>query len=107
MIRTTAIASLIALAATAPALGAGTGADLYEEHCASCHGADGRGRTPAGRKLGAKDLNQSKLTPEEFARRILEGSKDAKGNARMPAFKDKLSPDDVAPLVAYLQSLRK
>lgn len=95
------------IAATSPAFGAVTGVDSYVEHCAPCHGTDGRGRTPAGKKLGAKDLTQSKMPPEEIARRILEGAKDARGNARMPAFKDKVASDDLPALVAYVQSLRK
>jgi cytochrome c553 len=33
---------------------------LWKEHCASCHGMDGRGKTKAGRKAKVKDLTDKK-----------------------------------------------
>ena len=65
--------------------------DVFAGHCASCHGLDGRARTPAGKKLLAKDLSESKLSDAEIVGRILEGLSDKKGSSRMPAFKDHLS----------------
>lgn len=79
---------------------------LFTTHCMSCHGPDGKARTPVGRKLGVKDLTESKTSDEEIERQILEGAKDKQGNQRMPPFKQKLSADDVKLLVGWVKSLR-
>ncbi|MCX6955798.1 MAG: c-type cytochrome, partial [Verrucomicrobia bacterium] len=76
-------------------------------HCAACHGADGRARTPAGKKLGAKDLSESKFTDAEIETRILHGVKDKKGAERMPAFKERLRAEEVAALVAFVKTFRR
>ena len=39
---------------------------LYNKECAGCHGKDGKGKTPTGRKVGAKDLTLSKSTDAEM-----------------------------------------
>ena len=85
---------------------AADGQKLYITNCASCHGTDGKGRTPAGKKLGARDLTQSKLTDAEIEKQIVVGTSDAKGNSRMPSFKTVLQPEDITPLVAYVNTLR-
>jgi mono/diheme cytochrome c family protein len=85
---------------------AADGQKLYTTNCASCHGADGKGRTPAGKKLGARDLTQSKLADAEIERQIVVGTTDAKGNSRMPSFKAVLQPEEIAVLVAYVNKLR-
>lgn len=79
---------------------------LFKTHCASCHGPDGKARTPVARKLGVKDLTESKTTDEEIERQILEGAKDKQGNQRMPPFKQKLSADEVKLLVGWVKSFR-
>jgi mono/diheme cytochrome c family protein len=105
---TVCLLSVMALALGAAADAAAVeGQSLYLEHCASCHAPDGKGRTPAGKKFGAKDLTESKLSDADIARQIVDGTKDAKGKARMPAFKEKLTPADVSSLAAYLKALRK
>jgi len=107
-VRTTAKLLPLALILLAPrAIGAPTGEDIFAENCASCHGTDGKGRTPAGKKLGAKDLTASKISEAEIARQILDGTKDPKGAARMPAFKERLSPNDIPALADYVKSFRK
>ena len=83
------------------------GAALYEHYCIPCHGPDGRARTPAARKLGAKDLTESKLTDAEIAQQIAGGKKDAGGKERMPAFKATLAEPEIAALVGFVKSLRK
>jgi mono/diheme cytochrome c family protein len=85
---------------------AASGVEMFAEHCASCHGSDGKGRTPAGKKLRVKDLAASKLADHDIEKQIVNGTQDAKGNARMPEFKTKLSPDEIAALVAYVKTLR-
>jgi len=57
---------------------AADGQKLYITNCASCHGTDGKGRTPTGKRLGAHDLTQSKLSDAELERQIVVGATDAK-----------------------------
>jgi mono/diheme cytochrome c family protein len=86
---------------------AADGSELFTTHCAPCHGADGKARTPAGKKLGAKDLSESKLADADIEKQILTGTKDPKGNERMPPFKAKLAPDEVAAVVAFVKTFRR
>src|SRR5512144_994452 len=37
---------------------------LYEKDCAKCHGADGKGQTKMGQKLGVKDYTDAKVQAE-------------------------------------------
>ena len=44
-------------------------AALYEKHCLKCHGADGKGETKMGKKVGAKDLTDAKVQAEHRGHR--------------------------------------
>ncbi len=85
--------------------------EIFEKDCAKCHGADGKGKTKMGEKLGVKDYtdpkNQSEMTDADMAKAIKEGVKE-KGTdkTRMKAFSD-LSDDEVKALVAYVRSFKK
>ena len=92
-------------AAHPPARAAGEEA-LFAKHCASCHGPDGKARTPAGRKLGAKDLSLSKATDAEIEKQIIEGKKDQRGLQKMPPFKGKLSPEEIQSLLGWVKRFR-
>lgn len=98
---------LAVAAATAHGFAAPSGEALFGDYCASCHGLDGRARTPAGRKLGAKDLSASKLGDAEIEKQILGGTKDARGNDRMPSFREKLKPEEIAAVAAYVKHFRR
>lgn len=81
--------------------------ELFIKNCASCHGKDGKAQTPIARKLGVKDLTQSKLTEAEIEKQIVEGKRDDHGKEKMPSFKSKLSADEVKALVKTVKDLRK
>ena len=83
------------------------GKELFLKHCAPCHGPDGKARTPIGRKIGVKDLSESKAADADVVRQILEGTKDKRGLERMPAFKGKLAAEEVESLVPVAKSFRK
>jgi mono/diheme cytochrome c family protein len=100
-------ASLALASLLVPSSWAADGAEIFAAHCASCHGLDGKARTPAGKKFNARDLSESKLTDAEIAHQILEGVKDTKGAPRMPAFKEKVAPSDVAALVTHVKTFRR
>lgn len=97
--------SAIALA-TPATIHAADGSDVFAANCVPCHGPDGKARTPAGRKLHAADLTKSKLADADIEKQIAEGTKDAKGKERMPSFNARLSPAEIAALVAYVKTLR-
>jgi mono/diheme cytochrome c family protein len=80
---------------------------LFAKNCASCHGKDGKAKTPIAHKLHVKDLTQSKTTDLEMVKQVTEGSFDEMGDQKMPPFKDKLSPEEILSLVAFVKTLRQ
>ena len=78
--------------------------------CAKCHGADGKGQTKMGAKLGVKDLSDAKVQDElkdDVAfKAIKEGLKDKDDKTLMKPFED-LSGDDIKALVQYVRGFKK
>ena len=85
-------------------------AENWTKHCGSCHGADGTGKTKAGRMAGAKDLTdaayQKQFTDEQLVQRLKDGVTD-KGKEKMKPFKDTLSDDELKALVAKVRTFAK
>jgi mono/diheme cytochrome c family protein len=81
----------------------------WENLCAKCHGADGKGQTKMGQKLGVKDFSDAKVQAafkdEDATKSIKEGKKDADGKTLMKPF-DTLSDEEVKALVAYVRGLK-
>ncbi len=82
----------------------------YEKDCAKCHGADGKGDTKMGKKLGAKDYTdakvQAELKDEAAFKAIKEGLKDKDGKVLMkPA--EEMSDTDIKALVEYMRKFKK
>jgi cytochrome c553 len=82
----------------------------YDASCAKCHGAEGKGDTKMGQKLGVKDFTDAKvqadLKDDAAIKAIKEGLKDADGKTLMkPA--EGLSDDDIKGLVAYMRAFKK
>jgi cytochrome c6 len=76
----------------------------YKTNCVLCHAADGSGSSASGKALGAKDLASGevqKKTDEDLTGVI------TKGQGKMPAFGEKLKPDQIKQLVAYIRALPK
>jgi cytochrome c553 len=82
----------------------------WENHCLSCHGADGRGDTKMGKKLKIKDLTdaafQASFTDEDAIKAIKEGIKSENGKTVMKPIEG-LTDDEINALVAYVRSLKK
>jgi mono/diheme cytochrome c family protein len=79
-------------------------AALFKSKCVMCHGEDGSGNTPSGKALKAKDLRSDEVqknSDAELTEVIIKG-----GN-KMPAFGQKLKPDQIQQLVAYIRHLGK
>jgi len=85
---------------------AGDPGQVFQKNCASCHGADGKAQTLTGRKLGVKDLSKSTLNDMQIQHQILEGRPAGQNTARMPAFKDRLTPEEISSLVSLVKSFR-
>lgn len=100
----------IALAFTAAASYAAPASENWENSCASCHGADGKGQTKQGKKLKVKDYTdaklQTELKDEEMVKAILDGVKGENGKERMKGFKEELSEQDAKDLVAYIRKFK-
>jgi len=79
-------------------------AGTYKAKCSACHGADGKGETAMGKKMGMRDLaspDVQKMSDDELATVISDG-KD-----KMPSYKKSLKPEQVKELVGYIRSLAK
>jgi len=104
--RVTALALLLFTGAALPGRAA-DGAVVYENNCAPCHGLDGKARTPAGKKLGAHDLSESKLADDLIVAQIRNGVKTPQGAEKMPSFKERLNPEETSAVAAFVKTFRK
>ena len=85
----------------------------WKAKCASCHGEDGKGATEQGKKMGVrdmtgtefwKDLNDAKM--KEAIANGIKRQKDGK-TQEMEPYKDKIKPEDMDGLVAYVKTFKK
>jgi mono/diheme cytochrome c family protein len=90
----------IMVASSGAAFGA-SGAALWAQNCASCHGKDGSGNTTMGKKLAVQDYTKSQSFSDAEAANVIKN-----GKGKMKAYKQ-LSDADVKALVAYVRSLKK
>lgn len=72
------------------------GQALYRRHCVTCHGADGS----LGLN-GAGDLTQSALSVDERVQQI------TKGKNLMQPFEGILTPDEIAAVAQFIETLKK
>lgn len=94
------------LVAQVTALASGDGQAVFENNCASCHGLDGRAKTPQGKKLKAHDLRESRLTDAEIEQQIRQGKQNAAGVLVMPAFGKELSDEAIAAVIVTVKGFR-
>ena len=78
-------------------------ASLFKAKCAVCHGASGKGDSPAGKNMGVVSFADPKVAGKSDTE-----LKDAidKGKNKMPAYGKSLKPDEIQGLVAYIRSLK-
>ena len=93
-----------------PAQAGGSGDDLaearatYQKMCASCHGKDGSGDTPTGKKMGVRSFKHpdvKKLSDAELA------TATAKGKGKMPAYEKKLNAAQIKDQIKLIRELGK
>lgn len=94
--------------ATEPEVRAASAVDartLFDSQCAKCHGKDGRSKTTRGKVSHARDLTAAEWQNEVSDERIFNSISNGKG--KMPAFKKKLTDEQVDALAAYVRRLRR
>jgi mono/diheme cytochrome c family protein len=96
-------------AAAAPQKGraaqAERGRAVYADRCARCHGADGQGRTRLGETLDPPDFSDPAWQRSRSRNNTRMIASVSEGLGSMPAFKKKLSRQDIAAAVAYVRTL--
>jgi cytochrome c553 len=82
----------------------------WDKSCAKCHGADGKGDTKMGKRLGIKDYTDAKVqagfTDAEATKTIKEGKTDSDGKTLMKPVEG-LSDDEIKALVAYIRAFKQ
>jgi mono/diheme cytochrome c family protein len=103
---------LVAFLLTAPSLtcsrsarAADDAASLYKTKCAACHAADGSGNTPTGKAMSTPDLRSADAQKQTDAQ-LIDATANGKGK-KMPAYKGKLTDDQIKQLVGYIRELAK
>ncbi|HYK00340.1 MAG TPA: cytochrome c [Thermoanaerobaculia bacterium] len=95
---------LILVVALAPIAFAADGAATYKAKCASCHGADGKGQSPMGKKMNLRDLGSPEVQ-KQTDKELYDWT--AIGKGKMPGYKDKLSADEINALVKHMRTFKK
>jgi mono/diheme cytochrome c family protein len=98
-----ALAAILALAGGVSFAQSG-GEATYKSKCASCHGATGMADSGAGKSLKIKPVNDPDVKAMSEAD-MIKVTTDGKG--KMPAYKGKLTDDQIKDAVAFYRSLAK
>ena len=85
----------------APLAFAADGAAVYKAKCASCHGADGKGQTPMGKRMNLRDLGSPEVQTQTD-KELYDWT--AVGKGKMPGYKDKLTDEEIKALVAHMRA---
>ncbi|MGO9317243.1 MAG: c-type cytochrome [Terracidiphilus sp.] len=102
--RITAVAVfLLAVSLAGISIAQNDAAALYKTKCQMCHGADGKGQTPMGPKLGVRDFHSPEVAKESDSQLF---SITKNGKNKMPAYNGKLTDDQIKDLVKYIRSLK-
>ena len=96
--------SLILILTLAPMAFAADGAAIYKAKCATCHGADGKGQSPMGKKMNLRDLGSPEVQ-KQTDQQLYDWT--AVGKGKMPAYKDKLTNDEIKALVVHMRAFAK
>ncbi|HXI24686.1 MAG TPA: cytochrome c [Pyrinomonadaceae bacterium] len=77
---------------------------VFKQHCAKCHGTDGRGRTVEGEIAGAQDFTDQDWRQRVEEQRIINSITHGRG--QMPAFEKKLSKEQIKSLAAFVLTFK-
>lgn len=100
-------AFMLTFSSVASARRAPNAAEDYRDKCQTCHGADGKANTKVGNAEKIPSFTdpswQKRKSDSDIREVITNGSKQ---NAKMKAFQDKLTPQQISDLVKYVRSFR-
>ena len=87
----------------APADEFATARTNYAKHCEACHGPQGEGgpvKTPEGKQIKVPSLKAPHAVrhSDEELNKVVSGGEEA-----MPAFKDKLTPEEITQMVRFVR----
>lgn len=103
------IAALLLAPLPEPPPGPEPGRTLYRAHCATCHGADGRGDSWRARLLllrpGHLASPDVAALPDAYLADIIRQGGSTFGKPGMPSFGFTLGDAEIRALIAYLRSL--
>jgi len=91
----------------APVTGLRTPQEIFEQRCAKCHGNDGKAQTKKGRELKAKDFTKPKFQQHTTDEEIVDAITNGLRKKKMPAFKNKLSPEEIQAFVPFVRAFGK
>jgi len=81
------------------------GREVYAANCGRCHGADGAGRTRMAEIVEPPDMSDAAWQRKRSSSRMIASVSNGLG--QMPAFKKKLSRQEIAAAVAYVRTLKR
>lgn len=99
-----AAVSLLAVLAVPQSAGAQDAAALWTKNCASCHGADGKGKTKMGEKLKVRDLTSADVKAGLTKAKAVDAMKNgvkAGDKLVMKSYSDKLSEAEINALADH------
>src|SRR3954465_6956267 len=79
------------------------GRTVYANNCARCHGGDGTSQTTMGQMTEAPNLTDAAWQRGKSSAHMVNAVTNGRG--QMPAFKKKLSRQEIAAAVAYIRTL--
>lgn len=102
--KTLVVTTILLLIAVSAVAATPDGAAIYKAKCASCHGADGTGQTAMGKAMKLRDLGSADVQKLSDAD-LTTVTTDGKG--KMPAYKGKLTDEEIKALVTFMRTLKK
>lgn len=81
------------------------GREVYTANCGRCHGADGAGRTRMAEVVEPPDMTDAAWQRKRSNARMITSVSNGLG--QMPAFKKKLSRQEIAAAVAYVRTFKR
>lgn len=92
------VAAAIVLSGIAAIAADHTPSPLFIQKCTKCHGEDGTGNTPKGKKFKARDFTDPEFQAHKSDKQLVETVKNGT-EKDMPAFGKILSEDEIEKLV--------
>ena len=80
------------------------GKEIFAKHCQGCHGKEGAADTAMAKNMKIRSMHSEEVQ-KQSKEELIKITTDGKG--KMPAFKSKLSKDQIDDVVDYIKSLKK